>query len=83
MDELLPAHREYLQRHLDSGVFLLWARPVPRTGGVIIAHGVDRARVEVIAAEDPFVRANAASYKVIEVNPTGGLPVLTSLLASS
>jgi uncharacterized protein YciI len=83
MDELLPAHREYLQRYLDGGVFVLWARQVPRTGGVIIAHGVDRARVEEIAAEDPFVQANAASYQVIEIQPTGGLPDLRSLLGLS
>lgn len=83
MDELLPAHREYLERHLNDGIFVLWARQVPRTGGVIIAHGVDRARVEAIAAEDPFVQANAASYQVIEVQPTGGLAELISLLASS
>jgi uncharacterized protein YciI len=83
MDELLPAHREYLQRHLDDGVFVLWGRQVPRTGGVIVAQGVDRQQVEAIAADDPFVQANAASYQVIEVQPTGGLAELTSLLPSS
>jgi uncharacterized protein YciI len=74
MDELLPAHREYLDKHLAAGDFVLWGRQVPRTGGVIIAVCQDRARAAAIAAEDPFVLANAATYQVIEVQPTGGLP---------
>lgn len=80
MDALLPEHRAYLNHYRDNGIFLLWARRVPRTGGVIIAHSVDRARIETIVAEDPFVRANTATYQVIEIQPTGGLPELTILL---
>jgi uncharacterized protein YciI len=80
MDALLPEHRTYLDHYRDDGVFLLWGRRVPRTGGVIVAHGVDRARIDTIVAEDPFVRANTATYQVIEIQPTGGLPELTALL---
>ena len=61
-------------------MFLLWGRRVPRTGGVIVAHGVDRARIDAVVADDPFVRANAATYEVIEIQPTGGLPELTTLI---
>ena len=80
MDALLPEHRAYLDRYRDDGVFLLWGRRVPRTGGVIVAHGVDRARIDAAVADDPFVRANAATYEVIEIQPTGGLTELTTLL---
>ncbi|MFJ6087942.1 YciI family protein [Streptomyces sp. NPDC092369] len=80
MDALLPEHRAYLDQYRAVGVFLLWGRRVPRTGGVIVAHGVDRARIDTIVAEDPFVRANTATYEVIEIQPTGGLPELTTLL---
>lgn len=81
MDELLPAHREYLDKYLASGDFVLWGRQVPRTGGVIVAVCPDRARAEAIAAEDPFVLANAAAYQVIEIQPTGGLPELIDQLS--
>jgi uncharacterized protein YciI len=80
MDELLPAHRDYLHKYREDGVFQLWGRRVPRTGGVIVANGADRERIEAIAAEDPFVRAGAAAYDIIEVAPTGGLPELTDRL---
>jgi uncharacterized protein YciI len=80
MDELLPAHQEYLDRYLAEGVFLMWARRVPRTGGVILAHGVNRDRIEVIAGEDPFARTGAATYEVVEIAPMGGVPELLALL---
>lgn len=80
MDELLPAHRDYLHKYRDAGVFLLWGRKVPRTGGVIVANGVDRARIEEIAAEDPFAQAGAATHEIVEVQPTGGLSEFTDRL---
>lgn len=80
MDALLPEHRAYLDRYRDDGVFLLWGRRVPRTGGLIVADGVDRQRIDAVAAEDPFVQAGAATYEVIEIQPTGGLAAFTALL---
>lgn len=70
VDELLPAHREWLQAHYADGTFLLSGRQEPRTGGVILARGLSRAMIEAVCAEDPFALAGAATHTVVEVVPT-------------
>jgi uncharacterized protein YciI len=54
IDKLVPAHAAWLDRHYEAGVFVLSGRRVPRTGGVILARGVDRDELERILASDPF-----------------------------
>ncbi|MFC6879109.1 MULTISPECIES: YciI family protein [Actinomadura] len=79
IDRLVPEHYAFVDRYLADGTFLLAGRRVPRTGGVFLASGTDRERVERIAAEDPFHRSGAVTYEIIEVRPTRsalpGLPV--------
>lgn len=68
IDELIPAHREFLDRHYADGTFLVSGPQVPRTGGAIVARRVDRATIDKIIAEDPFTVHGAARYDVIEVD---------------
>ena len=52
----VPGHVAFLERHHGTGTFLLSGQTVPTSdGGVILAHGPERAAVERLAAEDPFV----------------------------
>ncbi|MDL4819282.1 helix-turn-helix domain-containing protein [Actinomadura opuntiae] len=39
-------------------------------GGVILADGTDRARIEEITAEDPFLRTGRVRYEIIAIEPT-------------
>ena len=66
IDHHLPAHRDWLQRYYDAGIFLASGRKVPQTGGVIIARQVTRDRLDEILAEDPFATNGLAEYEVIE-----------------
>jgi uncharacterized protein YciI len=66
IDGAMKAHVAWLNRHYDGGAFLLSGRKVPRDGGIIIAMGDDRARVEAIVREDPFVAGGLADYRLIE-----------------
>jgi uncharacterized protein YciI len=79
LDELIPAHYEYVDRHMKAGTFLLTARRDPRVGGVILAGRADRARIEEITAEDPFLRTGRVRYEIIAIEPTrsalAGIPV--------
>ncbi|CAM3733401.1 YciI family protein [Nocardiopsis rhodophaea] len=70
IDRLLPAHNEYLRRNYEDGTFLMSGPRVPRCGGVILAEGEDRARIDRIISQDPFVREGAASYEVVQWNAT-------------
>ena len=71
IEELVPAHREYLQEHFASGLFVMSGRRVPWTGGVIVARG-SRADVEAAVAADPFTREGVAETEIVEFQPLFG-----------
>ena len=59
-------HMAWLNEHYAAGRFLVSGRQIPRTGGVIVALGDDRAEIEAIAAADPFVTGGVATVEVIQ-----------------
>jgi len=68
IDELRPAHLEYLHRHYADGTFLVSGRQDPPAGGVILAADVDRDRLEAIIASDPYVTQGVGRYRVLRFN---------------
>ena len=66
VDALMRDHMAWLNGHYAAGRFLVSGRRVPRTGGVIVAHGDDRAEIEALAATDPFVTGGVATTEIIE-----------------
>jgi len=66
IDAAMKRHMAFLDRYYAAGTFLVSGRKVPRDGGIIIATGTDRAQVEAIAHEDPFVVEGLATVRVIE-----------------
>lgn len=76
VDALIPAHREFLDRHYAAGHFLLSGRQEPRTGGVILATLPSRTQLDQVLQEDPFQQAGVARYQIIEFIPTMTAPDL-------
>lgn len=76
VDAVLPAHVAWLDEHYEKGVFLVSGRKNPREGGVILAVAEDRARIEEIAAGDPFVAAGVGTYRITEFIATKTAPEL-------
>ncbi|MER5969037.1 YciI family protein [Streptomyces sp. NPDC002055] len=74
IDALLPAHREWLNEQYEAGVFVVSGRKNPRDGGLIIAVGEDRDRIEAVVASDPFVQEEVCAYRVTEVVVTQVAP---------
>ena len=70
VERCLQAHRAYLQRGYEAGVFLVSGRQEPRTGGVILMRAANRAVVEAWVAQDPFHREGIAEYAVTEWHPS-------------
>jgi uncharacterized protein YciI len=66
IDAHMAAHVDYLKKYYASGNFLVSGRKIPRDGGIILAVGRNRAQIETIIEEDPFVRLGLADYRVIE-----------------
>ncbi|MFD5738860.1 YciI family protein [Streptomyces massasporeus] len=76
VDAVLEEHVVWLDELYRQGVFLASGRKNPRDGGVIIAVAGDRARIEEITAQDPFVTAGVCAYRVTEFTATKTAPVL-------
>jgi uncharacterized protein YciI len=66
IDAVMSRHIAFLNKHYKQGDFLVSGRQVPRTGGIIIAVGKDRAAVERIMRQDPFVKGKLASLDIVE-----------------
>ncbi|MCQ8769428.1 YciI family protein [Streptomyces sp. KLMMK] len=78
IDAALAEHVAWLDAHYASGVFIASGRKVPRDGGVILAVGEDRAKIEEITRSDPFTVAGVCEYSVTEFIPTKTAPALES-----
>ncbi|EOI1368832.1 YciI family protein [Serratia marcescens] len=80
VDSHLEGHIAWLKKYFQDGTFIASGRKNPRTGGVILAKGIDRAQLDAILTEDPF---NAvAHYEVTDFSATttaAGFEALTGL----
>ncbi|MCH4152601.1 MAG: YciI family protein [Sphingobium sp.] len=80
VDRHRPAHLDWLRAGHEAGHFIGWGRRTPPTGGIVLARG-DRAQVEALALEDPFITGKVAEVEVIEWTPSflgAGLEALAS-----
>ena len=64
-----PSHREWLDQHYRSGLFLVSGRMVSGQGGVILAKAETQAELEKVFAEDPFVLAGCSEYSYEAFTP--------------
>ncbi|MFM0595150.1 MULTISPECIES: YciI family protein [Paraburkholderia] len=76
VDDVLDAHRAFLTRQFEAGVFIAAGPKVPRDGGVILAVGVEREKLDEILASDPFAVQQIARYEVTEFKATRLAPGL-------
>ena len=81
IDARRPAHREWLDPHVASGLLLVTGPMVPRTGGVLIASGrVGRSELEALLKQDPFSVHGLADYAVVEFEANKVNPALAGLV---
>lgn len=65
----MDAHKAWIKKGFDDGVFLVAGSLVPHMGGAILASGVSREQIDVRIAEDPFVVHAVVSVQIHEVAP--------------
>lgn len=83
VDQYIPAHKAYLERCYEQGVFLMSGRKEPRTGGVILAQAQDLAALNALLTEDPFYQADVADYEIVEFVPTMTADALSTFKVSA
>ncbi|PYG26592.1 YciI family protein [Pelagimonas varians] len=69
MSEIEPhiePHMGFIAKGYAEGRFLASGAKVPRTGGMIIAIGTDRAEIETLMAQDPFTIAGVVALQITE-----------------
>jgi uncharacterized protein YciI len=66
IDAHMRAHVKFLKKYYASGHFVISGRKIPRDGGIILAVGDSRERIEAIVKEDPFCARGLADFRVIE-----------------
>ena len=76
VDAIRPAHLDHVEEYARQGIFRAWARRDPPAGGVLVAAAPDRAALEAILAEDPYVRGGVARTEIVTFNPANVREVL-------
>ncbi|HNQ91308.1 MAG TPA: YciI family protein [Alphaproteobacteria bacterium] len=69
VERVVVPHRAYLDELYAKGVLLASGPQVPRTGGVLLAKGMDKDALWDILKKDPFHTEGIAEYKLIEFDP--------------
>jgi uncharacterized protein YciI len=69
IDKVLVPHRQFLDTLYADGILLASGPQNPRTGGVLVAKGMDRGVLESLLKADPFHTHGVATYQLIEFDP--------------
>lgn len=83
IDQYIPDHLKYLEKHYQAGHFLLSGRQEPRTGGVIMAQASHQDELMAWLAEDPFIIHEVAKARVIAWVPAMKASKIPTFIAPS
>lgn len=65
----MDAHKAWIQRGVDDGVFLVVGSLQPNAGGAILAHGTSLAELRARVNDDPFVAEEVVGVEILEITP--------------
>ncbi|AGI10235.1 hypothetical protein H8Z72_19280 [Xanthomonas citri pv. citri] len=51
----LDAHKQWLRKHIDTGLFLAAGPLADGLGGIVLANSTDASALDRVVAQDPFV----------------------------
>lgn len=68
--QFMEAHKQWIKRGFDDGVFLLVGSLEPNLGGGVVAHKTSLPDLQSRVKEDPFVVENVVSAEIVEISPS-------------
>jgi uncharacterized protein YciI len=80
IDKYVAEHRAFLGDGYKNNYFVASGPKNPRTGGIIISQLKNRAQLEDILKQDPFVIHDVVDYKIIEFDPVKYHPDFASFI---
>ena len=82
LSDLVPKHREFLQRGYDAGFFLFSGPQIPARGGFLVARAESLAELEELLADEPFTKARKMRFsRITEFNPVQHQSILKDWFA--
>ncbi len=70
INHFLAPHSEWVQRHYESGRFLVSGRREPPIGGIIVARASSEQELREILTTDPLQQMGLAEYEVFSFEAT-------------
>lgn len=67
--QFMDAHKAWIGRGFDDGVFLLAGSLQPKAGGTILAHNASPEAIAARVQDDPFVAEGVVSAEILAVTP--------------
>lgn len=68
--QFMEAHKEWIKRGFDDGVFLLSGSLRPNSGGCIVADQTTLSELQNRINADPFVAEDVVSSEILEISPS-------------
>jgi uncharacterized protein YciI len=68
--QYMDAHKAWIRKGVEAGVFLLVGSLQPSAGGAIIAHDISLAALQERVALDPFVAEGIVDADILEITPS-------------
>lgn len=75
----MAAHREWIRKGVDDGVFLLVGSIRADKGGAILAAGLSYEALQARISEDPFVLHDVVEAEIVDIDPNITSPELAFL----
>ena len=66
----IPAHGQWVKKHIETGDILLAGPKKNGLGGVALVRAMPRADLLAMLAEDSYVRADVVDYQIIDLDIT-------------
>ena len=67
--QFMEGHKEWIERGIEDGVFVLVGSLQPNLGGGIVAHNTSLSDLQDRVNDDPFVAENIVSAEILEITP--------------
>lgn len=67
--QFMEGHKEWIERGIEDGVFVLAGSLQPNLGGGIVAHNTTLSDLRDRVNDDPFVAENIVSAEILEITP--------------
>lgn len=67
--QFMEGHKEWIERGIEDGVFVLVGSLQPNSGGAIMAHNTSLPDLQCRVNDDPFVAENIVSAEILEITP--------------